>query len=183
VGHLSEAFVGIDTSKLRNAVAIAEGGRGGEVRYLGEFPATEAAMRKLVAKLAAKYRRLTFCYKAGPTGYGLYRLIKSLGHECLVAAPSLIPKKPGERVKTKRILVEAAWAYRHPPRVGREKQAKVAAAPKSVREIAWKAQVRLCGRYRSLSRKGKHPAIVVTAIARELSAFIWAINREVMARR
>ena len=59
----------------------------------------------------------------------------------------------------------------------------VAAAPKSVREIAWKAQVRLCGRYRSLSRKGKHPAIVVTAIARELSAFIWAINREVMARR
>jgi len=57
----------------------------------------------------------------------------------------------------------------------------VAAAPKSVREIAWKAQVRLCGCYRSLSRKGKHPAIVVTAIARELSAFIWAINREVMA--
>src|SRR6516225_4413252 len=102
VGHLAEAFVGIDTSKLRNAVAIAEGGRGGEVRYLGEFPATEAAMRKLVAKLAAKYRRLTFCYEAGPTGYGLYRLIKSLGHECLVVAPSLIPKKPGERVKTNR---------------------------------------------------------------------------------
>ena len=175
MGHLSEAFVGIDTSKLRNAVAIAEGGRGGEVRYLGEFPATEAAMRKLVAKLAAKYRRLTFCYKAGPTGYGLYRLIKSLGHECLVAAPSLIPKKPGERVKTKRILVEAAWAYRHPPRVGREKQAKVAAAPKSVREIAGAT-----GRYRE---RASTPAIVVTAIARELSAFIWAINREVMARR
>jgi transposase len=58
----------------------------------------------------------------------------------------------------------------------------VAAAPKSVREIAWKAQVRLCGRYPSLSRKGKHPAVVM-AIARELSAFIWAINREVMARR
>ena len=92
MGHHTEVFVGIDTSKLRNAVAIAEGGRGGEVRYLGEFAATEAAVRKLVAKLAAKYDKLTFCYEAGPTGYGLYRLIKSLGHECIVAAPSLDPK-------------------------------------------------------------------------------------------
>jgi transposase len=102
VGHHTEAFVGIDTSKLRNAVAIADGGRGGEVRYLGEFPATEAAIQKLVAKLAAKYRHLTFCYEAGPTGYGLYRLLKSLSHECLVVAPSLIPKKAGDRVKTNR---------------------------------------------------------------------------------
>src|SRR5215468_7996829 len=98
VGHHTEAFVGIDTSKLRNAVAIAEGGRGGEVRYLGEFPATEAGTRKLVAKLAAKYDKLTFCYEAGPTGYGLYRRIMSLDHECMVVAPSLTPKKPGERV-------------------------------------------------------------------------------------
>ena len=52
--HHNEAFIGIDTSKLRNAVAIAEGGRDGEVRYLGEIDATDAAMRKLVAKLAAK---------------------------------------------------------------------------------------------------------------------------------
>src|SRR6516165_4830081 len=59
-------------------------------------------MRKLIAKLAAKYNRLTFCYEAGPTGYGLYRLIKSLGHECIVVAPSLTPKKPDERVKTNR---------------------------------------------------------------------------------
>ena len=100
--HHTEAFVGIDTSKLRNAVAIADSGRGGEVRYLGEVPATEAAIQKLVAKLAAKYRHLTFCYEAGPTGYGLYRLLKSLSHECLVVAPSLIPKKAGDRVKTNR---------------------------------------------------------------------------------
>ena len=98
----TEAFVGIDTSKLRNAVAIADSGRGGEVRYLGEFPATEAAIQKLVAKLAAKYRYLTFCYEAGPTGYGLHRLLKSLSHECLVVAPSLVPKKAGDRVKTNR---------------------------------------------------------------------------------
>jgi hypothetical protein len=83
--------------------------------------------------------------------------------------------------RARRILVEAAWSYRHPPRVGRDKQPKVAAAPRRVREIAWKAQTRLCGRFRSLIRKGKLPNIVATAIARELSAFIWAINREVMA--
>src|SRR6516164_3156587 len=102
VGHHTEAFVGIDTSQLRNAVAVADSGRGGEVRYLGEFPATKAAIRKLVAKLAAKCCHLTFCYEAGPTGYGLYRLLKSLGHECLVVAPSLVPKKAGDRVKTNR---------------------------------------------------------------------------------
>jgi len=102
VGHHTEAFVGIDTSKSRNAIAIADGGRCGEVRYLGELPTTEAAIRKLVAKLVAKYRDLMFCYEAGPTGYGLYRLLKSLGHECLVVAPSLIPKKAGDRVKTNR---------------------------------------------------------------------------------
>src|SRR3984893_7714969 len=102
MGDHSEAFVAFDTSKLRNAVAIADGGRAGEVRFLGEIENTGAATAKLVRKLAAKYSRLTFCYEAGPTGYGLYRLIKSLGHECIVAASSLIPKKPGDRVKTNR---------------------------------------------------------------------------------
>jgi transposase len=93
-GIIAKLSSGFDTSKLRNAVAIAEGGRGGEVRYLGEIANTEAATRKLVAKLAAKYDKLMFCYEAGPTGYGLYRLIKSLGHEYLVAAPSLTPRNP-----------------------------------------------------------------------------------------
>ena len=98
----SEAFVAFDTSKLRNAVAIAESGRAGEVRFLGEIDNTPTATAKLVRKLAAKYDRLTFCYEAGPTGYGLHRQITSLGQECVVAAPSLIPKKPGDRVKTNR---------------------------------------------------------------------------------
>src|SRR4249919_3495317 len=98
----SEAFVAFDTSKLRNAVAIADGGRAGEIRFLGEIENSGAATAKLVRKLEAKYERLTFCYEAGPTGYGLYRQIKSLGHECVVVAPSLIPKKSGDRVKTNR---------------------------------------------------------------------------------
>src|SRR6202171_5025240 len=98
----SEAFVAFDTSKLRNAVAIADTGRTGEIRYLGEIENTGTATVKLVRKLAAKHQRLTFCYEAGPTGYGLYWQIKSLGHECVVVAPSLIPKRPGDRVKTNR---------------------------------------------------------------------------------
>ena len=98
----SEAFVGFDTSKLRNAVAIAEGGRDGEVRFFGEIDNTAEATVKLLRKLAGKYQRLTFCYEAGPTGYGLYRQITGLGQACSVVAPSLIPKKPGDRVKTNR---------------------------------------------------------------------------------
>lgn len=364
----SEVFVALDTSKLRNAVAIAEAGRDGEVRFLGEIDNTPAATNKLVSKLAATYQRLWFCYEAGPTGYGLYRQITGLGHECIVAAPSLIPKKAGDRVKTNRrdalgmvtqfrageltavwvpderheamreltrargaavedlrakrqhvssfllrlglhypgaktwtkahlnwlakqklahaeqriafeemllavrqaqeriarleaairdavpdwslaavvealmamrgidmvsatallaeigdlsrfrtprelmaylglvpsehstgdkvqrggitkagnrrarcVLVECSWAYRHPPRVGKKKQDKVAAAPQAVREIAWKAQHRLYGRYRALIRKGKPKTVAVTAIARELCGFIWAVNREITA--
>jgi Transposase and inactivated derivatives len=102
MGDYSEAFVGIDTSKLRNAVAIADAGRGGEVRFLGEIENTAAATAKLVRKLAGKYERLTFCYEAGPTGYGLHRQIKGLGFECAVVAPSLIPKRRGDKVKTNR---------------------------------------------------------------------------------
>ena len=102
MGHDSEVFVGIDTSKLKNAVAIAEAGRSGEVRYLGEFDTTEAATRKWIGKLAAKYAKLTFCYEAGPTGYQLDRLIRGLGHASQVVAPSLVPKKRGDHVKTNR---------------------------------------------------------------------------------
>jgi len=367
MSDLSEAFVGLDTSKLRNSVAIAEGGRDGEVRFFGEIENTPAAIGKLVKKLATKYGRVIFCYEAGPTGYGVYRQITALGHECVVAAPSLIPKKPGDRVKTnrrdaislakllrsgeltavwvpdrgheamreltraretammdlrrkrqqisafllrhgmhyaaekktwtkahmdwlgrqkldlaeeriafeemmqaareardrlhrledairaavpqwslaeaitalmamrgldlvaaatflaeigdlsrfqsprelmaylglvpseqstgdtvkrgpitktgngraRRMLVECSWSYRHPPRVGLNKQEKVAAAPQAVREIAWKAQSRLHNRYRSLLRKGKLKTVANTAIARELAGFLWAVNRAI----
>ena len=98
----SKVFVGLDTSKLKIAVAVAEDGRQGEVRFLGEIDNTPEAVRRLVSKLSGKHRELLFCYEAGPTGYGLQRQISALGHECAVIAPSLIPKRPGERVKTNR---------------------------------------------------------------------------------
>jgi transposase len=85
--------------------------------------------------------------------------------------------KAGNR-RARRLLIESAWAYRHPPRIGKDKQAKVAAAPPAVREIAWKAQHRLYARYRALTRKGKRKTVAITAMARELAAFIWAVARE-----
>jgi transposase len=320
----------------------------------------------LVAKLAKRHPRLVFCYEAGPTGYGLHRQITALGHDCAVVAPSLIPKRPGERVKTnrrdaitlaklhrageltavwvpdpdheaarelvrareaamedlrrcrqhlqsfllrhgrvftgravwtrahtrwlceqafehsaqhlvlaeyrqaisdaetrlerltrqvteavaswsmapviaayqalrgvaflsavtfvaeigdvrrfdsprqlmaylglvptehstgervrrggitkagnsrvRRVLIEGAWACRFPARIGRSPQERLQYLPKAVREISWKAQVRLCDRYRKLMGRGKRQTVVATAIAREMAAFLWAIGGEV----
>jgi len=79
----------------------------------------------------------------------------------------------------RRMLVESAWAYRLPARVTPIIQKRQEKLPKPVREIAWKAQLRLCARYRRLSTKGKTKQLIVTAIARELAAFMWAIAREV----
>jgi transposase len=95
-----EVFVGIDTAKARNAVAGV--GREGELRYLGEFDNTPDAVGKLIRRLGGRYETLHICYEAGPTGYGLYRQVLALGHDCVVVAPSLIPRRPGERVKTNR---------------------------------------------------------------------------------
>ena len=102
MAYYREAFVGIDVAKLRNAIAIADSGREGEVRFFGEVDASDQSMRRIIQRIAGRFDRVHFCYEAGPTGYGLYRLIRSLGHECMVVAPSLIPRKPGDRVKTNR---------------------------------------------------------------------------------
>src|SRR3954449_7380868 len=98
----SAVFVGLDTSKMKISVALAEEGRQGEVRFLGDIDHTPETVRRLVTKLAGKYGQLLFCYEAGPTAYGLQRQISALGHDCAVIAPSLIPKRPGEHVKTNR---------------------------------------------------------------------------------
>ncbi|MFI0849098.1 IS110 family transposase [Mesorhizobium sp. IMUNJ 23232] len=370
VADYREAFVGIDVAKLRNAIAIADSGREGEVRFFGEVDASDQSMRSVIQRIAGRFDRVHFCYEAGPTGYGLYRLIRSLGHECMVVAPSLIPRKPGDRVKTNRrdalalarllrageltavwvpdegheamrdlvraraaavetlrvhrqhvsafmlkhgcvyprkkgwtmrylrwlqeqpfdhpahqialqemveavrvskerverlervieefvpawslapivralqtlrgvelivavtfatevgdvqrfesprqlmgylglvpgerstgetvrrggitkagngrvrhMLVESAWTYRHPPRVGAKKLYRLEQASPKVREIAWKAQTRLTTRYRMLSGRGKKTTVVCTAIARELVGFMWAVAREAHAIR
>jgi transposase len=365
----SGVFVGLDTSKMKISVALAEAGRDGEVRFLGDIANTPEAVRRLMAKLAGKHRRLMVCYEAGPTGYGLHRQLTTLGHDCAVIAPSLIPKRPGDRVKTnrrdamtlarlhrageltriwvpdpgheavrelvrareaamqdlrakrqhlqsfllrhgriftgraawtkaharwlceqgfehpaqhlvlreyrqaiedaetrlerltgqvaelvprwsmapvvaayqalrgvafltavtfvaevgdvrrfdsprqlmaylglvpserstgervcrggitkagngraRRVLIEGAWTYRFRARMSRLLQERQSGLPKAVREIAWKAQLRLCGRYRRLTAAGKRQTVVTTAIAREMAAFLWAIGRQIEPR-
>ena len=362
----SEAFIGFDTAKKKHAVAIADVGREGEIRYLGEIDSSPLTIERMIRKLAGRYEKLHFCYEAGPTGYGLYRQVRDLGHDCTVVAPSLIPKKSGERVKTnrrdavtlarlfrageltsvwvpdtvheavrdlvraretasqdlrrkrqqllsfllrhgrifsgrqhwsrahlrwlaqqkfdhpaqqivfqdavdaiddaaarlrrldeqvaaivpswsmapvvaayqamrgvsfvvavtfvaeigdlrrfdnprqlmaflglvpserstgervrragltlagnkraRRVLIEGAWSYRYPARVSQTLQARLEGLPKAVREIAWKAQIRLCARYRRLNAAGKKLPVVIAAIAREMAAFLWAIARHV----
>jgi transposase len=95
-------YVAMDTHKKTISVALAEGGRRGETRFVGEIPNRPETVAKMVARLAAKHGRLAFCYEAGPCGYGLYRQITLMGHECVVVAPSLVPTRPGDRVKTDR---------------------------------------------------------------------------------
>lgn len=336
------------------------------MRYLGEIDNTPAAIERLIDKLARKYAQVHACYEAGPTGYALHRQIRALGHACDVIAPSLVPTRPGDRVKTnrrdavtlarllragelttiwvpdaiheavrdlvrarevaaedlrrkrqqllsfllrhgrsftgrrhwsraharwlagqafehpaqqivfqdqidavadaqtrldrldrqlielvpnwsmapvvaayqamrgvsflvavifaaeigdvrrfdsprqlmaflglvpserstgetirrggltlagnrrvRRALVEGAWSYRYPARVSETIRTRLEALPKAVREIAWKAQVRLCARYRRLLAAGKAAPVAVAAIAREMAAFLWAIGRHV----
>jgi transposase len=362
----SIVFVGLDVHKATISVAVAEDGRDGEIRQLGIFPNRAEVIAKLVRRLAVEGRELRFCYEAGPCGYGLQRQIEGLGHCCEVVAPSLIPTRPGDRVKTdrrdalglaklhrageltpvwvpdaaheamrdliraratavrvlgkarqhlqgfllrhgrihagrtawtvayrrwlttlrfehpaqqivlqdyihamqsaeqrvvrlveqirdllpswslasivqalqamrgvalivavtvaaevgdfsrfanprqlmaylglvpserssgattrrggitkagnalaRRVLIEGAWTYRMQARVSRKLHDRLELVPDSVRDIAWKAQTRLCGRYRHLVAAGKARVVVTTAIAREMVGFIWAIARQV----
>ncbi|RWE64406.1 MAG: IS110 family transposase, partial [Mesorhizobium sp.] len=95
-------FVGLDVSKLKISVAVADGERGGEVRFFGDIPSDPASVSSIVQKLAKRGAKLHFCYEAGPTGYELYRQLTEMGHDRVVVAPALIPKRPGDRVKTNR---------------------------------------------------------------------------------
>jgi transposase len=95
-------FVGLDVHKATVCVAVAENGRDDEVRQVGVFDNRPDVLNKMVSRLGKKGRRLSFCYEAGPCGYSLQRLLTDAGHECVVVAPSLIPIKAGDRVKTDR---------------------------------------------------------------------------------
>ena len=95
-------FIGLDVHKATISVAVARGERGDEVRHWGTVPHRADHVRRLAEKLAAGGVRLLFCYEAGPCGYCLYRQLVDMGHDCIVVAPSRIPVKAGDRVKTDR---------------------------------------------------------------------------------
>ena len=359
-------FIGMDVHKETIAVAHVAQEYGAEVIYLGTIGTRQCDIDHLVRKMQSKAKHLIFVYEAGPCGYWLYRYLTKKGYDCWVVAPSLIPKKSGDRVKTnrrdavqlarlarsgdltlvsvpkvedeairdltraredtisdlkdakfrlkafllrqdiryagranwgpahlrwlsevvcptaaqqivfqeyvraiteyterlqrleqelqaqvqvwrlhpvvealqalrgvqftvavtmvaeigdltrfehprelmkflgltpseystgdhrrqgaitkagnthaRRALIEGAWAYRYPAKVSRHLQLRLEKQPKVIQDISWKAQVRLCRRYRRLGARGKHANVVTVAIARELAGFMWAIAKQV----
>src|SRR6516162_8493322 len=90
-------YVGLDVHKDSIVVAMAAGGLRGEVREYGRIANTPAALDRLLRKLGGDGLTLRFCYEAGPCGYGIQRRLSPRGHECVVVAPSLIPKRAGDR--------------------------------------------------------------------------------------
>ena len=95
-------YIGLDVHKETIAVALAEGSGRGEVCAHGQISNTPAALSRLSVKLSRPGSVLRFCYEAGPCGYGIQRQLAAAGHDCVVVAPSLIPRKPGDRIKTDR---------------------------------------------------------------------------------
>ena len=98
----SVMYVGLDVHKETIAVAVAASGRRAEIREHGEIANTPAALKKLLGKLGGSGAALRLCYEAGPCGYGIQRQVAAAGHDCAVVAPSLIPRRPGDRIKTDR---------------------------------------------------------------------------------
>jgi transposase len=95
------SFVGMDVHKETISISVAEDGRNGPVRFLGVIPNAADDVAKM-AKRLSKHGELDFCYEASGCGYGIHRQLTALGHKCIVVAPSMIPRKPGERIKTDR---------------------------------------------------------------------------------
>ena len=94
-------YIGLDVHKERNEIAIADGATG-EVRLYGSISNDLHALEKLVVKLRADNTKLHFVYEAGPCGFVIYRRLVQLGEDCIVVAPSRIPRRSGDQVKTDR---------------------------------------------------------------------------------
>jgi len=102
MNNISTVFIGMDTHKENTVVALCKDQRTDKPQIFGTIRTRTVAIAKMVRQLQSKYPHstLVFVYEAGPCGYWLYRLLTKLGQQCYIVAPSLIPKKPGERVKT-----------------------------------------------------------------------------------
>lgn len=191
----SMIFIGLDTHKEFHEVAYCEEQRGATPVHYGRIPSSKVSVKKLIRQFESKYPGATIhvVYEAGPCGYWIYRLITSLGHCCYMAYLGLVPSEQSSGGKrhlgaitkagngrARRLLIEGAHSYRYPANVSTELQLRQEGLPKDIVDIAWKAQLRLCKRYQRMSKKGKHYNLIITAIAREMAAYIWAIAKEVV---
>ena len=95
-------YVGLDVHADTIAIAVAEDGRNGEVRFFGTIANSAGSLLRLTKRLTEAGRVPAFCYEAGPCGYGLHRLLTKLGFDCAVVSPAMIPRKAGDRIKTDR---------------------------------------------------------------------------------
>src|ERR671923_108564 len=98
----STLYIGMDVHKDSIAVAYVTQQHGAEVTFLGTIGTRQCDINQLIRQMQSKAKHLVFVYEAGPCGYWLYRYLTKKGHDCWVVAPSLIPKKAGDRVKTDR---------------------------------------------------------------------------------
>ena len=145
----STLYVGLDVHKDSITVAYAIGM--GDVELLGKTGTTQIEVDRLCKRLQAKSMRIHVVYEAGPCGYGLYRRLVEKGFDCMVCAPSLIPRKPGERVKTdRRDAIKLVRSLRagdlsavHVPTVEDEAFRDLARAWSSAREDLKQARCRL----------------------------------------
>jgi transposase len=96
------SYIGLDVHKDTIVVAVAEAGKRNEMREYGKIANTPTVLKAMAARLVRTGRELRFCYEAGPCGYGIQRQLTAAGHGCVVVAPSLIPRRPGDRIKTDR---------------------------------------------------------------------------------
>ena len=180
-------FVGLDVHAETIAVAVAESGRAGEVRSLGLIPNRLDSIRKLVQKLGGP-KGLQVCYEAGPTGYALYWQLAKLGVECEVIAPSLIPSKPGDRVKTdRRDAVKLARCYRAGelttvwvPDQAHEALRDLVRAREAAKKDQLRARHRL-GKF--LLRAGRRPAKDLPAWGSDYMVWVRALTFEHVAQQ
>ena len=98
----STLFIGMDVHKDSIAVAYVAQDHGAEVIYLGSIGTPQCDIDQMIRKMPSKAKHLLVVYEAGPCGSWLYRYLTKTGHDCWVVAPSLIPQKAGDRVKTDR---------------------------------------------------------------------------------
>jgi transposase len=100
--HSTTLYIGMDVHQESIAVAYVAQDHGAEVVFLGSIGTRQCDLDQLIRQLQSKSKELVFVYEAGPCGYGLYRYLTKRGHVCWVVAPSLIPTKASDRVKTNR---------------------------------------------------------------------------------